>query len=685
MNLFQTYIQTSKYPYVYITDEYNFVAQKNAAARMKTVKIKKFNENIPLYNSRIVDTYIKLIKKKYPYVDIPNLLKSAKMEDYEVADQGHWFTQEQINLFHEKLVQLTDNENISREAGRFTTSLEATGMIKQYILGMLEPVKVYSSISKAAGKLTRSATYNATILGKNIIEIKVTPKKGVKERQFQCQNRIGFFEAISLMFNNKTPRIDHPECVFKGNEHCKYIISWEKSLSDVFKRIKYYVIIMLTASLLASFFIKPYFSLTVLLPLFIIIMLIVALISETREKHELLHAFNNLEITNDRLVDQIEINYNNALMVNEIGLVVSMQTSIEDILQKVTQVFEKRLNYDRGIILLANKNETKLVFRAGFGYNKSILKFLQKTEFRLDTPKSKGIFVVSFKEKKPFIINDIHDIHDDLSVKSLDFVKRIKSQSFICCPIICDGKSIGILAADNIESKRPLVHSDMSLLMGAASVIGISIRNADLNHAREQQFRSTLQVLAASIDARDPLTAGHSEKVTEYAIGICRELNLSKEYVEVIRVSAALHDYGKIGVPDALLKKVGRLTEDEYEIVKTHAQRTREILEQINFQGMFSQVPAIAGAHHEKLDGSGYPHGLKGDDIPMGAQIIAVADFFEAITSNRHYRDPMPEMEAIRLLREAKGSKFKEEIVESFINYISKQKKDIYAKLVKAQ
>ena len=119
------------------------------------------------------------------------------------------------------------------------------------------------------------------------------------------------------------------------------------------------------------------------------------------------------------------------------------------------------------------------------------------------------------------------------------------------------GSPSAILAVDNLRSKRPLVQSDLSLLMGIASVIGISIRNADLMEARQRQFDSILQVLAASIDARDPLTAGHSEKVTEYALGICGQLNLSSNYREMIRVASLLHDYGKIGVPDSILKKTG--------------------------------------------------------------------------------------------------------------------------------
>lgn len=182
-------------------------------------------------------------------------------------------------------------------------------------------------------------------------------------------------------------------------------------------------------------------------------------------------------------------------------------------------------------------------------------------------------------------------------------------------------------------------------------------------------MKSILKALAANIDARDPLTAGHSAKVTEYAMGICNELNLANKDCEAIRVAALLHDYGKIGVPDAILKKPGRLSSNEYEIVKTHALKTQKILKQINFSDELKAVPEIAGGHHEKTDGSGYPLGLKGEAIPIGARIIAVADFFEAITARRHYRKPLPREAAFYLLEKERGDHFDKKIVDAFKSY----------------
>lgn len=630
------------------------------------------NNNVPLYNSRIIDTYIKLIKSKYSYVNIGELLSYAGMKPYEVADQGHWFTQEQIDRFYVRLVNLTKNENIAREAGRYAASTEAIGAMRQYILGLTGPAKAYELVGTATPNFTRSSIYASSKIASDKVEITVTPCEGVTEKPFQCQNRIGFLEAVALIFNNKVPRVEHPECMFNGGDICRYVISWEESPSARWEKVRNWALLLVTTGNAVSMFLNSRITLWTILPLSAVILLSLTLIVNNMEKGELRKSLDNTRDSIDKLLEQININYNNALMTNEIGQALSTYTNSNEILEDVIQIMEKRLDYDRGLILLADSGRSELELHAGYGYSPDQLGYFNKVSFHLDRPESKGIFVITFREQKPFLINDLDDIEETLSPRSLAFARKMGTQSFICCPIICEDKSIGILAVDNVKSKRPLVQSDMSLLMGIASVIGISIRNAELLEAKERQFNSVLQVLAASIDARDSLTAGHSEKVTEYSLGICKELGLSQNYCEMIRVAALLHDYGKIGVPDAILKKEGRLTPEEYEIVKTHSDKTREILAQINFEGIYLEVPEIAGAHHEKVDGSGYPLGIKGKDIPMGAKIIAVADYFEAITAKRHYREPMPVDEAFALLREESGKHFENRLVEALINYYTK-------------
>lgn len=627
------------------------------------------NSEMPLYNSRIIDTYIRLIRARYADINIHDLLAYAGMEIYEVKDPGHWFTQSQINRFHKRLARLTRNAQISREAGRYAASPDAVGLIRPYILGMIDPAKAYSMVGLASGKFTRSTTFEPHRLGPNKVEICVSPREGVQEQVFQCENRIGFLESIGAGFLNKFPTIDHPECIFKGGSCCRYTITWENSFPLLWRRLS--PILLAIAGLgiaLTGLFIHD-FPMIATMTAILICALVVSLVCEEIEKGELKRSHTHLMDSTEKLLEQINVNYNNSIVTNEIGIAISGKTKVTAVLNSIVQTLEKRLDFDRGLILLSNDGDTRLEFKAGFGYSDSHHRWLKHLHFSLNKPTSRGIFVVSFRDKKAFLINNINDIQQEMSPRSLEFARQVGSKSFICCPIVCDDQALGILAVDNLRTDRPLVETDLRLLKGVASVLGISIKNAQLIEARERQMNSMVQVLGATIDARDPMTRGHSENVTLFAMGICDELGIDREYKEAVRVAALLHDYGKIGVPDAVLKKPGRLSSDEKRVVQMHAQKTRDILQQVNFEGIFAKVPEIAGGHHERFDGSGYPDGMKGEEIPLGARIIAVADFFEAITATRHYRAPMSEEEALLLLQSKAGTHFDPRPVDAFMAF----------------
>ena len=624
-----------------------------------------------LYNSRIVDNYIKLIKAQYPYINITDLLQYADMETYQVADEGHWFTQAQINKFHERLKEVTGNKDIAREAGKYTASPDSHGVMRKYFLGLIGPKNLYELVGKYASKLTRSSKWEAKKLGSNTVEMTVVPFPGVKEESFQCENRLGYFEAATEMFGYKLPEIKHPECLFKGNDKCRYIVTWEESRAAAWRRFRNLTIpVLLLLNILLFFILTPHTIFFSVLPISLLLLTLSSLYTIELDRKELKSAANNLIKTSDELIEQVDINYKNSLMINEIGQALSKESDLNGILTKVVNVLQNRLDYDRGLILLANEDQTRLVSRAGYGYELDELsKFMMSTGFHLDRENSKGIFVTCFKEQKPFLINNIDEIKDDLSSRSLSFAKQMGVKSFICCPIVYEGESLGVLAVDNLQTKKPLVQTDINMLMGIAPQIAVSINNIKLIEARLKQFQSILQALVASTEARDPITAGHSERVTDYAVGICKELGLPNDYTDMIRVAASLHDYGKIGVDDAILKKNGRLNDNEYEHIKTHAAKTKHILDRVNFEGIYRKVPEIAASHHEKLDGSGYPLGLSGDEIPYGAKVIAVADVYEALTSKRHYRDPMPVNEAMDYLIENIGNHFDSSCVGAFINY----------------
>lgn len=181
-------------------------------------------------------------------------------------------------------------------------------------------------------------------------------------------------------------------------------------------------------------------------------------------------------------------------------------------------------------------------------------------------------------------------------------------------------------------------------------------------------FDSFVDTISHALDTRDFITSGHSRRVTLYAVEVAKQMGLSKMDIETLRYAGLLHDIGKIGVPELILLKEKRPTEDEFEIVKRHAGLTRSILEKIHFPGRLKTIVEMAATHHERLNGTGYPEGLKGDEIPRGGKILAVCDVFDALSSRRTYEDRLPIKTVVNVLDDEVSEAFEPFIVYHFKN-----------------
>jgi HD-GYP domain-containing protein (c-di-GMP phosphodiesterase class II) len=193
---------------------------------------------------------------------------------------------------------------------------------------------------------------------------------------------------------------------------------------------------------------------------------------------------------------------------------------------------------------------------------------------------------------------------------------------------------------------------DVDLLSALSSFAAVALENALLYEEQQRQFNSVIVMLATAVDAKDPTTANHTKLVTGISVALAKQMELSEKAVERIRISAILHDLGKIGVPDTILTKPGALTDEEFQLMRSHCLKSILLLRKMSFRRDLSDVPEIAGQHHEKLDGTGYPFGLRGDEITLEGRIIAVADVFQALTQTRPYKQGRTPREALTICRQ---------------------------------
>jgi len=236
----------------------------------------------------------------------------------------------------------------------------------------------------------------------------------------------------------------------------------------------------------------------------------------------------------------------------------------------------------------------------------------------------------------------------------VDRTSGYRTQSMLTCPMTSpDGTVVGVVQVLNKLDGAPFDAEDEQLLLAFSTMAAIAVENVRWLEAQKQTFEDLITGQAVAIDARDHVTGGHTWRVTAYAVEIGRTMGWQKQDLEILRYAGLLHDQGKLGISDDILLKPGRLSNWEFALMRSHAYKTKVILEGVKhlFPRRLRRAVDLAPAHHEKLDGSGYPDHLTADQIPMGARILAVADIFDALTAHRPYRSPMPDQDVIGLLR----------------------------------
>jgi putative nucleotidyltransferase with HDIG domain len=234
----------------------------------------------------------------------------------------------------------------------------------------------------------------------------------------------------------------------------------------------------------------------------------------------------------------------------------------------------------------------------------------------------------------------------------------------IVLPLKPRDRFLGLIQVANKVARGPYSGEDLDLINILSGQIGFVIQNADLFRNLQRAYIDTLTALTTAIDAKDSYTHGHSERVTQLSLELGQELKLGRDDLENIRIAGILHDIGKIGIPETILNKPGRLSDEEFETIKSHPDLGVKILRKVEF--LSGIIPLILH-HHERFDGRGYPAGLAGDKIPLVSRIIAVADTFDAMTSDRPYRKALDERSALEEIERCRESQFDPQVADAFL------------------
>ncbi len=345
-----------------------------------------------------------------------------------------------------------------------------------------------------------------------------------------------------------------------------------------------------------------------------------------------------------------------------------MDKMLNEILGKVLKV----LNIEAGVIFVINHKHNSFILRAHKGLSKGFIGDISSMSLNSGTLTAQIV-----KANKPFYVEDL-SIYPTIKQES---VKKENLGGYCGVPIhSTGGKIVGVLIATT-HKLRKFTDEEIQLLISIANEMGAAIENSKLYEDLQDVYLRTVTALAEVVDAKDHYTYSHSKYVTNYAVKIAREIGLKDKEIEGIRRACQLHDIGKISISDYILTKKKKLNRDEWKEIKKHPQKGADMLAPLTFlKEPGGGVIKLIKQHHERYDGEGYPAGLKGEKIELGARIMAVADSYHAMISTRPYRKAFSQQKALKELKRCSGTQFDPKLIKAFLEVLTKEQKYVEPK-----
>ncbi len=352
---------------------------------------------------------------------------------------------------------------------------------------------------------------------------------------------------------------------------------------------------------------------------------------------------------------EIEGKAKRLVLLSKLGRILNSTLDPQEVRRRAMEAATQLMRSEVGSLLLIDEEKQQLYFEVALGDKEETVK-------KMTLGMGEGVAGWVAKNGKPLIVNAAEK--DPRFFKGVDEKTAFKTKNIICVPVKVKDRVIGVLEAINKKHGGKFGREDLSLFVSLADQVAIALDNARLYEELEEMFFQTAESLADAIEKRDPYTGGHTQRVTSYSLAIARHLQLKPSERRYLKIAAILHDVGKIGIEDQILRKPEPLSPEEYDSIKRHTNMGAEILEHI--RQLKDIIPGVK-YHHEQMNGRGYPDGLKGEEMPMIAKIVAVADTYDAMTTDRPYRKSLLKEAAMEELRRCAGAQLDGQVVEAFV------------------
>jgi putative nucleotidyltransferase with HDIG domain len=364
------------------------------------------------------------------------------------------------------------------------------------------------------------------------------------------------------------------------------------------------------------------------------------------------HLANVLE--NTKLYKDVSEKASRVGLFMDTSIHMSSTLDLEEVLDIIMSQAKEVVDAEASSVFLVDENTRDLYFVSATGTGGEMAR-------RIRVPWGKGVVGWVAETGESLLVPDVSK--DKRFQKRVDEEDDFVTRSVLAVPLVMKGRVVGVAEALNKRGGGEFSQDDVKLFEALARHAAAAVVNARAYSELEELFKSSIRAVVLAVEAKDRYTHGHTERVTKYSVMTARELGLSAEGVKRVEMAALLHDVGKIGIPDTILGKPGKLTDEEFEIVKGHPVKGAEMMAPI---GAMREITPGVRHHHERFDGLGYPDKLRDGEIPLLGRIIAVGDVFDALTTDRPYRAAISVEESLEYLQSNAGYQFDPDVVEAF-------------------
>ncbi len=593
-------------------------------------------------NTKVVIEYV---TRHYPelMVDIldnldPFLDKIENTKEF-LYDEYNWVSQHVCAKLFERIRQYSGHKEIARNIGRESILCRRYGYFENILIKAIgTPYKSILRAPSINAKLNKTKTIEIVSASKTHAVILLKWIAGIGSTKDVCLYNQGIYEAIPSLWGLPLAQIEETKCFFQGDEYCEYVFNWK---IKTFRSTIYNMFSQHQEVLKDS-------------------------LSELeRERDHLAKKYIEVENLNRELAGKIE----RLTSLNSCSQATTSILESDQLLDVVMSLIVNVMNFDRAVLMLINNDRTSLIPVKGIGQEQDDFSAISGYEIPLDHTSNILAQVVDSG-----IARVVPDVGKSALRRENIILKSFNPKSFVAVPLITRNRVIGVIAAERFKGMKDFSSGDLKYMMSFCNQIAISLENTKLVESMKKSFISSILSLATALEEKDAYTRGHSNRVAVFSTLVANKIGLDDERVELLRMMALMHDIGKIGIPDMIINKPGRLTDDEYGKIREHPTHGERIIEPLLKNN--PQLRLLRN-HHERYDGRGYPDGLKGSSIPLEVRIMSIADCFDAMTSNRSYRKAMSREEALKEIENGKGTQFCPEVADVFIEVLSSLPEDI--------